>query len=155
MEKQAQDSRQKLLESLFQEAEHLGPGYRKKITKPLMSCGTYHFSTLQRMTIMFLFRSGSAPMSAIAAFHGISKQQMTPIVEGLEKQGLVQRNINPDNRREVLVSITKRGDDLFKKMKEQAIQEWMGKLDTFSNEEIQEILGHLRAINGFLKRVDE
>jgi DNA-binding MarR family transcriptional regulator len=147
--------RQKLLESLFIELEHLDPDFRKKVAKPMMAMGAYHLTSLQRMTVIFLFRSGPQPMNAIASFHGISKQQMTPIVEVLEKHGMVKRNVNPDNRREIIVSVTDKGIKLFKDIKEQALKAWMGKLDSFSDQEIEELIFHLHAINGFMKKLEE
>jgi len=93
-------------------------------------------------------------MNVIAAFHGISKQQMTPLIEGLEKLGMVKREINPENRREVIVSVTEEGKKAFREMKEAALKQWMNKLDRFSDDEMKEIIVHLHAINVFLKRLD-
>jgi DNA-binding MarR family transcriptional regulator len=146
--------REKLLEALFIELEHLGPNYRKKVSKPILAMDSSRFSSLQWMTMMYLFRNGPSSMSTIAASHGISKQQMTPIVEGLEKQGLVQRRVNPKNRREVLVSATQKGESLFRSLKKEAIGMWMGKLDSFSDEEITELIGHVHAIVQFVAKID-
>ena len=149
------EMREKLLETLFRELERMDPDFRKKVAKPLMSMDPYHFTSLQRMTLMFLKRSGPQPMNVIASFHGISKQQTTPIVESLEKQNMLVREINPNNRREIIVSITKKGEEFFKETKKRAIGEWMGRLDHFTDEEIEEIITHMHAINGFLERIIE
>jgi DNA-binding MarR family transcriptional regulator len=147
--------KKELLESIFKELEHMNPDYRKKVARPLLSLGPCRFTGLQRMTMVFLFRAGPQPMNAIATFHGISKQQMTPLVEGLEKQKMVRRAINPKNRREVIVSVTSEGKKAFGEMRKEAMKQWMDKLDCFSDDEIKEIIVHLHAINGFLKRLDE
>lgn len=147
--------KKELLEGIFKELEHMDPDYRKKVARPLLSLGPCRFTGLQRMTMVFLLRNGPQPMNAIAGFHGISKQQMTPLVEGLEKLGMVKREINPKNRREIIVSVTSEGKKAFKDMKEEAMKQWMSKLDRFSDDDIKEIIVHLHAINGFLKRLDE
>ena len=146
--------KKELLEGIFQELEHMDPDYRKKVARPLLALGPCRFTGLQRMTMVFLFRSGPQPMNVIAAFHGISKQQMTPLIEGLEKLGMVKREINPENRREVIVSVTEEGKKAFREMKEAALKQWMNKLDRFSDDEMKEIIVHLHAINVFLKRLD-
>jgi len=147
--------KKELLEGIFTELEHMDPDYRKKVARPLLALGPCRFTGLQRMTMIFLFRNGPQPMNVIAAFHGISKQQMTPLIEGLEKLQMVKREVNPQNRREVIVSVTTEGKKAFKDMKEAALKQWMSKLDRFSEDEVKEIIVHLHAINGFLKRLDE
>ncbi|MEA5061081.1 MAG: MarR family transcriptional regulator [Erysipelotrichaceae bacterium] len=147
--------REKLLESLLKELECMDPDFRRKVAKPLLSIDPFHFTSLQRMTLVFLRRSGPQPMNVIASFHGISKQQLTPIVESLEKQNMVIRETNPENRREVIVTITKKSEEFFRETKKRVIDEWMGKLDHFTDEEIEEIITHMHAINGFLRRINE
>ena len=147
--------KKELLEGIFKELEHMDPDYRKKVARPLMALGPCRFTSLQRMTMVFLFRSGPQPMNVIAAFHGISKQQMTPLIEGLEKLQMVKRDVNPENRREVIVSVTEEGKKAFKNMKEAALKQWMGKLDRFSDDDAKDIIVHLHAINDFLKRLGE
>lgn len=147
--------KQELLEGIFAELEHLNPVYRKKVARPFLALGPCRLTGLQRMTMIFLFRNGPQPMNAIAAFHGISKQQMTPLIEGLEKLKMVKRAINPQNRREIIVSVTPEGEKAFQDMREAALKQWMDKLDRFSEDEVKEIIVHLHAINGFLKRLDD
>ena len=48
-------------------------------------------------------------VSDIAASMGISVPGITQIVTGLEKEGLVQRDMDPSDRRAVLVSATEEG----------------------------------------------
>ena len=105
--------------------------------------------------MVFLLRSGPQPMNVIAAFNGISKQQMTPLIEGLEKLKIVKREVNANNRREVIVSVTTEGRKAINDTKEATIKQWMDKLDRISEEEMKEIVVHLHAINGFLERLDE
>jgi len=147
--------KKELLEGIFKELEHMDPDYRKKVARPLLALGPCRFTSLQRMTMVFLFRSGPQPMNAIAAFHGISKQQMTPIIEGLENLKMVKREVNPSNRREVIVSVTPEGRQAIKDTKEAAMKQWMDKLDRFSEDEVKEIIVHLHAINGFLEKLEE
>jgi len=137
-----------LLEGIFTELEHMDPDYRKKWRGPF-SAWPLSLHRSPKDDDDFPFRNGPQPMNVIAAFHGISKQQMTPLIEGLEKLQMVKREVNPQNRREVIVSVTTEGKKAFKDMKEAALKQWMSKLDRFSEDEVKEIIVHLHAINGF------
>lgn len=46
----------------------------------------------------------------------ITKGTLTGVVDRLEKKGLVNREIPPENRRSVIVSLTAEGDELFKQV---------------------------------------
>lgn len=61
-------------------------------------------------TIAFLFTE-EAPqrMSDLAAFLGVAPPVITDVANYLEKLDLISRSIDPEDRRSILISLTKRG----------------------------------------------
>jgi DNA-binding MarR family transcriptional regulator len=57
-------------------------------------------------------RLGKSPISALARSVHVSHPTMTGILDRLEKQGLVSRNRDNEDRRRISVSVTDRGLDL-------------------------------------------
>lgn len=147
--------RKQLLESLSNEIEYFVPVYQRKFSRPLATMGTYRFTALQRMTLVFLLRNGPSRMRTIADFLGVSKQQTTTLIETLEKQHFVVRRVNTDNRREILVFTTKKGEDFFTMMRKEALQGLMAKMSPLSDDEIQEIIRDIHTIDGYLAKLKD
>ena len=66
----------------------------------------------QYQTLRLLWERDSQPFKDLAAANGCTRPTMTGIVDTLEKNGLVTRQPNPDDRRSLLVTLSKKGKDL-------------------------------------------
>lgn len=55
-------------------------------------------------------RRGPLPMSEAAESFSISKQQMTRFADEMEARGLVQKRLSPDDRRVIILSLTRAGE---------------------------------------------
>jgi len=66
----------------------------------------------QYQTLRLLWEQDSQPFKDLAASNGCTRPTMTGIVDTLEKNGLVTRQPNPDDRRSLLVTLTEKGKDL-------------------------------------------
>jgi DNA-binding MarR family transcriptional regulator len=66
----------------------------------------------QYHTLRLLWERDSQPFKDLAAANGCTRPTMTGIVDTLEKNGLVTRQPNPDDRRSLLVTLSKKGKDL-------------------------------------------
>lgn len=62
---------------------------------------------------------GQQKMSELSQFLGVEMSTMTVVVDALVKQGYVQRKSDENDRRVVLVDLTAKGKENFKKIKEQ------------------------------------
>jgi DNA-binding MarR family transcriptional regulator len=60
-------------------------------------------------TLIRLEREGSVRLTALAAAEGVAQPSMTQLVQRLERQGLVERVSDPEDRRVTLVAITDAG----------------------------------------------
>ena len=62
------------------------------------------------MVMRYLLQGGEpAAPSQIAAATGLQRTNLSTVLRGLERKGLIQRKTNPDDRRGVSVSPTERG----------------------------------------------
>ena len=66
----------------------------------------------QFQILRLLWERDSQPFKDLAASLGCTRPTMTGIADTLEKNGLVTRQPNPDDRRSLLVTLTKAGKDL-------------------------------------------
>ncbi|MFG2225083.1 MarR family winged helix-turn-helix transcriptional regulator [Streptomyces sp. NPDC048644] len=66
----------------------------------------------QLRALVVLDGSGPAKLAALAAALGVNASTALRMVDRLESGGLVDRRINPDNRREVVLRLTASGTEL-------------------------------------------
>jgi len=66
----------------------------------------------QYQTLRLLWEQDSQPFKDLAASNGCTRPTMTGIVDTLEKNGLVTRQPNPEDRRSLLVALTEKGEAL-------------------------------------------
>jgi DNA-binding MarR family transcriptional regulator len=77
-----------------------------------MTVNKINLTPPQFQTLRWLWERDSQPFKDLAAANGCTRPTMTGIVDTLEKNGLVKRAPNPDDRRSLLVTLTKKGKDL-------------------------------------------
>lgn len=66
----------------------------------------------QFQTLRLLWEHDGQPFKDLADANGCTRPTMTGIVDTLEKNGLVTRQPNPDDRRSLLVTLTEKGKSL-------------------------------------------
>jgi DNA-binding MarR family transcriptional regulator len=66
----------------------------------------------QYQTLRLLWERDSQPFKDLATANGCTRPTMTGIVDTLEKNGLVTRQPNPDDRRSLLVTLSEKGKAL-------------------------------------------
>ena len=75
-----------------------------------------HFTKTQFYILITLFIRPSLPMTQICEHIGASKEQATRAVAPLADEGLVQREVSPQNRTKVYVSLTPEGRALVQEL---------------------------------------
>ena len=78
-------------------------------------------------------------MSFLADEMGITKQQLTKLVNDLEAIGLVKRIHDERNRRQVYVTLTDDGRTEFEEVKQAMLECTMDRLKGFSSEELGQL----------------
>ncbi len=85
------------------------------------------------------YRNQSITMTKFANEMGITKQQLTKLVNDLEEKGYVERSHNKENRRQVYISITEAGLAHLDQMIGELAHETLITLSAFTDEEKERI----------------
>jgi DNA-binding MarR family transcriptional regulator len=93
---------------------------------------------------------------------GVTKGAVSQVVSKLEKKGIVKRNKKSGNEKEVILSLTREGSELYemhKKVNEESLLPLYKKLKKHSDEEVDFLIDMFKWFNGFLdsskKRMEE
>jgi MarR family transcriptional regulator for hemolysin len=98
--------------------------------------------------ILVSLKSGTwATQRELAKSLGIEGATLTHHLDGLERGGLVSRSRDPDNRRVQRVELTKKGDKLFHRLRDAAVNFDEGLRDGISERDVD----RLRALLGRLE----
>jgi len=97
-----------LFRSLANDWKRLQRGAEKNITR-------LDLSVAELRILRALRERGSSPMNRFCAETMLSQPTITAIVDKLEERGLVGRVRNREDRREVLIAITPKGNETFVK----------------------------------------
>jgi len=91
-------------------------------------------------------------MSELAEELDITKQQLTKLVNDLEEKGLVKREHDSRNRRQVYLYITPTGAAIVSQLKEAMLSCTVAGLAGYSEEELAELDNCLLKLSGLLSR---
>lgn len=72
----------------------------------LLDYGINEFNGAQGKILYILWEYKELPISKISKLTSLAKTTLTSMLDRMEEGGLVRRRHNPENRREVLISIT-------------------------------------------------
>ena len=97
---------------------------------------SHGFSTLYALRT---YRNSPVTMTQFANEMGITKQQLTKLVNDLEEKQYVVRSHNKENRRQVYIEITDRGVLHLEKMLGEIVHEILTTLSGFSEEDKEKI----------------
>ena len=98
-----------------------------------------------------LERDEPVSMSALGAAHDLTPRSMTVLVNGLEKEGLVQRARHADDRRVTLLSLTPAGRALAAQQLLPAGKQAAALFDELSERDRRELLRLLNEVTRHLK----
>jgi len=129
---------------LVDEFAVFGPLYLKWVRSRLQDRGM----TYARMRLLgTLHCNGPQIMSSISDELGVTRRNVTALVDALEKEGLVRRKPHPTDRRATVIEMTKDGELTMDKAYDEhrlAIAELFADLDEGDREELARMLGGLR-----------
>jgi DNA-binding MarR family transcriptional regulator len=132
----------------------------EKVPVKLMKGHTLYHS--ERHMIDNIGENPEMNITEFAQSLGVTKGAVSQVVSKLETKGMVRRRRKSDNEKEVILSLTREGADLYrmhKKVNEESLLPLYNKLKKYSDEEIDFLIDMFRWINGFLdssrKRMEE
>jgi len=119
---------------------------------------TKHKLSRPQMVVMyFLSEGGSKSIKDIAEIMNISSSAATQMIEGLVRNGFLERVVHPTDRRSVQISISKVGKKKFDEFKIQMLRQMQNLLATLTDaeidllmkipEKIRQQLGHTKVRN--------
>jgi DNA-binding MarR family transcriptional regulator len=106
-------------------------------------------------TLMTLRRKGPMTMHDLGDRVGIAKGSLTSVVDKLISLALAERSEHPDDRRKVLVAITKAGLETARKMDKHLRAHLDKKFSVLEESERLELLQSLKTIHTISKRLKD
>lgn len=104
--------------------------------------------------IMHLHRNGATSVSDIANFLGISRPNMTPIINNLISDELVERIPDPKDRRIIRIVLTKKANEFFNVQREKIKATFAEKISGLSEEDLVELNSSLAKITAITEKID-
>lgn len=111
------------------------------------------FSVYHYEIMGILFERGDMSMTEIGRFLGITKSNITPLIDKLVSNDMVERFNDKTDRRIIKVALTKKGEKFLMDGKENTKQEYKNLFADFSREEIDELTRSLGEIHRLLSRI--
>ncbi len=129
---------------LVDEFAAFGPSYLKWVRSRLQDRGM----TYARMRLLgALHCNGPQIMSSISDELGVTRRNVTALVDALEEEGLLRRKPHPTDRRATIIEMTDRGERTMDRAYDEhraAIAELFAGLDEENRRQLTRMLGDLR-----------
>jgi DNA-binding MarR family transcriptional regulator len=129
---------------LVDEFAAFGPLYMKWVRSRLQDRGM----TYARMRLLgALHCNGPQIMSSISDELGVTRRNVTALVDALEEEGLVRRKPHPTDRRATVIEMTGRGERTMERLYDEhraAVAGLFAELEEQDQRELSRILGALR-----------
>lgn len=103
--------------------------------------------------ILYLEREKSVPISQVAKKLGISKSNMTPIIDKLMELDLVNRYSDKKDRRVLRVELTPKALDLFKYLESMAKEIIQSKISKLPDDDLDALSNSLHILSSILKKI--
>lgn len=131
---------------LVDEFAAFGPVYMKWVRSCLQDRGM----TYARMRLLgALHCSGPQIMTSISDELGVTRRNVTALVDALEEEELVRRKPHPTDRRATVIEMTSRGEQMMDRIYDEhraAVAELFAELGEEDRRELVRLLGSLRDV---------
>lgn len=94
-----------------------------------------------------------AIISDLALAFGISKSNMTPIIDKLTEMNYIERKTCPDDKRKIYIVLTKDGASFLKEIDKKVVENIKIKLLKTSDKDLEEMKVLVENLNGCLKKI--
>lgn len=126
-----------------------------RIFEKLLAQNGIEVSGGQGRILFVLWKKDNLTISEISKETSLAKNTISIVVDGMVKKGILERNINPENRRQTIVSLTEYAKSIEEKY--EAVSQQMNQLfySGFSEKEREEFEGYLARIVDTLVLAEE
>jgi DNA-binding MarR family transcriptional regulator len=104
------------------------------------------FSLLHVETLRFIGEKGAPAMREVADYLKVSAPSATDVIDGLVKGGYISRTTGAKDRRKVLLSLSKKGEALVRKMTEKRYRAFAAMVETLTAADRRELARILSVI---------
>lgn len=115
------------------------PYMHEKFLHPMERLAAHSMSKLQFFTLMMLYRKGPKTMTELASAIQVSKQQLTPLMDRILEQKLVERMPDPKDRRVIRIEISPAGKEAINTMMKHNLYTVAARLTVLPEEELVEL----------------
>lgn len=140
----------KLSEDLYNLMLHL----HKKIFNPNEITKNLPIPPSHMKVIFYLAHHGTCSISETAKKLAISKPNMTPIIDKLIAEGMVNRYNDPDDRRVLRIELTEKAHEFIKKQEEIIKNNLAKKISSLNSEDLEVLSAHVVGITDIIAKVD-
>ncbi|AOR22484.1 MarR family winged helix-turn-helix transcriptional regulator [Clostridium taeniosporum] len=105
--------------------------------------------------ILYLHKANSSPISQIANNLGISKSNMTPIIDKLIEYGLVNRYCDENDRRILRVELTKKALDIFEEFRNAAKAKLVSKIEILDDDDLYTLNDCVSKLYNIMKKIEK
>ncbi|MFT4415853.1 MarR family winged helix-turn-helix transcriptional regulator [Fredinandcohnia humi] len=119
------------------------------LLKEFESVFKYELTTKQSLVIHHVNQANTLTVNDLAQLMDISASAVSQLLNKLEKEKYIKREINPTNRREILISLGSKGYELYEeydKIDQTIIEKYYSKLSTEEMVQFQTIVKKLHTI---------
>lgn len=128
---------------------------KKLIIRPTETNSAIIISRLQMQTLCILDKFNSINMTNLAKELMITKQQTTGIVNNLVNKGYINREVNPENRKEILLNNTESGTEMIKTIKANMTDKLYKYFDILSSEDKKKVIESSKTIKEIIKKIEQ
>jgi len=104
--------------------------------------------------IIYLARSGVSSISEVAKNLVISKPNMTPIIDKLISEGMINRYNDPKDRRILRIELTDKAHGFIKKQEEVIKNNLAKKISSLNSEDLEALGNHVIRVINIISKVD-
>ena len=138
--------REETLKQIVEECVAFAPAFRKYFMTIETPEGAGRMTSQECLALF---------VNKLSAALGISKQQTTRLADGLANAGYIDRTVNPDSRREVLVCLTDAGREVIDSIVRLKLTRMLELTARLSDEGISDMLEHVRVMRRVFSGTDE
>lgn len=125
-----------------------------RIFEKLLAQSGIEVSGGQGRILFVLWKKDNLTISEISKETSLAKNTVSIMVDGMVKKGILERNINPENRRQTIVSLTEYAKSIEEKYEDVSRQMNILFYRGFSEKEQEEFEGYLERIVNTLVSVE-
>lgn len=129
------------------------PTLEKRLIRPLELEIKPSLSILQYNALFIMKNDGILTMSELSNKMCISKQQLTPMVDKLIDNGLVERMTNEKDRRIINVKLSERGYNFLNDSKAEITEALKKRMEVFDKDEVNTLLKAIDDIYSITKKL--